>query len=153
MTLFASRWFAVALTLSCGSVASDPDAATDATVLDAATDDATDGAVDANADIEQPLADAGLFLCVDCYCDGRTSYCRGLSGPHAPIDGDAGEVGDANSDAGICVPNNPTSGCFPYPDACAPAPICTCLLAHQTMVACGCMFVDGGGFDVSCYVP
>jgi hypothetical protein len=147
---------AVLVLVACGGATVVPDAGPDASVSDATIVDASDDvALDAvvEADVETPLGDAGLFLCVDCYCDGRTSYCRGLSGPHAPID-DAGDAGNGVLDAGLCAPATTVAGCVPYPPPCAPSPTCACLLANQVMPGCGCALVDGGaGYDVSCYVP
>jgi hypothetical protein len=88
------------------------------------------------------VADAGLFDCFGCACNGQTSYCYSASGgfktPPLP-------------DAGACVDQEGGSiHCKPLPDTCKGAPSCGCI--PEAASFCSCEDV-GGGLDVHCNLP
>ncbi len=87
------------------------------------------------------VADAGLFDCYGCACNGATSYCVKASGgfwtPPLP-------------DAGLCSADAGTVHCKPLPDSCQGAPSCGCVPEPHNI--CDCEDV-GGGLMVKCYYP
>ena len=157
-------WLAVVILTACGGTSRN-DAATDAAAGSGGTNasggtsgssssggSAGSGAVigiagsggqaGAAADGGISVADAGLFDCFGCACDGTTSYCysqsAGLGAPPLP-------------DAGACLGQDAgDSHCMPLPDTCVGAPSCGCL--PQNLAWCTCEDV-GGGLQVTCNYP
>lgn len=84
------------------------------------------------------LADAALFDCGGCACDGSTHYCFIAMHPfRAPPPPDAALCEDAGS------------SCLPLPANCSANPTCGCI---PFAPGCDCEDV-GGGLQVFCYIP
>lgn len=99
---------------------------------------------------DAPLADAGLFNCGGCLCDGKTHYCLFSSGPggKTPPTPDAGMALCPEQDAGSPAT---ADGCLPLPATCGTSPSCACIDVPFP-VPCPCSDA-GGGLLVSCVIP
>lgn len=101
----------------------------------------------ADADDGGPfVADAGLFACGGCACDGATHYCVSFVGGLLP---------PAPPDAAACpdVTTPGASGCHPLPTGCNGVPACGCLPSPMPgYSACHCDDT-GGGLTYSCAMP
>lgn len=104
--------------------------------------DAPSDVVTTTFDSSVVAADAGLFDCGGCACDGTTHYCAQASGGHVLPPADAAACPEPDGGSGF--------GCQPLPAACGGVPTCGCL--PQTSDACSCEDV-GGGLQVMCVYP
>jgi hypothetical protein len=101
--------------------------------------DAGAGGAQADGTADDAALDAGMFACIDCFCDGKTHYC---------LDVEAGGASGWDAATAACSePDAGENGCTKLPDSCGTTPVCACLPLPSPSCVCT---ETGGGFLVRC---